>query len=112
MCLEEVDSRNREDKAEDRHSHTNENLPTSQGQREHGQRNEKEHGAQIERGEPSVTRCGSPEELGEADRDPAHDRNRIPQTDPSQVEEQVAQGDLQNDQLRQLNTHLSLQLYY
>ena len=71
------------------------NTVTRRREPEHDQRHDEEHPDQVDDGEPPVSGGGGAEPLGQADRQ-AGRRQRVEERDAGDVEQKVAEGDLQS----------------
>lgn len=95
MWLQDVDDHDAQDEHHNGHTHADQDLPAGDGQAEHGEWDDEKAQNQVDNGKPAVFGCVVAQALSQADGH-ACERDGIPEDDPKNVEEEVAQGYLES----------------
>ena len=91
--LQHVDHRDDHQHDNQRDAHPHQRLPPGQGEGEDGKWQDEEAGEDVDTGEPAVGGGDVTQGFGQADGD-AGERDRVPEDDAGDVEQEVDQGDL------------------
>ena len=93
LDLQDIDHNDHNHGHQDRAHDPKEDHSSRQGQAQDHSGQDEEHDDQVEDRKPPVIGGGPTQDLAEGER-PPHEGQRVEQQDPTQVEEQVAQGNL------------------
>ena len=91
--LQHVDHRGDHQQDNQWDAHPHQRLPPGHGEGEDAKGQDEEAGEDVDTGEPAVGGGDVPQAFGQADGD-AGERDRVPEDDAGDVEQEVDQGDL------------------
>lgn len=105
--LHHVDDDDEDDQQDDGSADAQQDRPAGQRQAEHAQGEDQEAQDEVEAGKPAVFGCFVAKASGQPDGHP-HERDGVPEQDPHDVEEEVAQCNLQQEQ----HTHMGMSVLF
>lgn len=93
--LHHIDDDDHNEQRHEGHGHAHQDLPAGHGQAKYGQRQHQEAKDEVKDGKPAVLGCAVSQPSGQPDGHP-HEREGVPNCNAKNVEEEMAEGNLEN----------------